>query len=74
MNTNHESDNSKIDVNCNFSALSQVLIDEKEFKSCSFQRAVQYLKRTIDGVPLDSFAYTSTIEGTPKQGLTILLR
>ena len=49
-------------------------MDEKEFKSHSFQRAIQYLKRTIEGAPLDHFSCTGAIEGTPKQGLKILLR
>ena len=64
----------EIHVSIAFSDLSKVLMDEKEFKSDSFQRAIQYLKCAIEDVPLDNFTYTGTIEGTSKQGLTILLR
>lgn len=58
-----------------FVGSSRVWIDEKEFESYSFQRAIQYLKQHVEGVPLDSFTYTfGSMEATPKQGLTILLR
>ena len=49
-------------------------MDEKVFKSHAFQRAVQYLKRRIDGEPLDRFTYTGAIVGTPEQDLAILIR
>ena len=68
--------NDKIDILLQFSDLSQVPLDDKEFKSNSFQRVIQYLRRTIDGAALHNFTYTGTIEDTctPKQGLAILLR
>lgn len=53
----------------------KVLFDVKEFKSSSFQRVFQYLRRHVVRFPLDKFSYTlGSVECNPKECLSILLR
>ena len=48
-------------------------MDEEEFRSLSFQRAYQYLRRHIAKYSLDDFTFTGAAEGTAYDCLYLLL-
>ena len=53
----------------------QIIMDQDEFGSATFQRVYQYLRRHTAGTNLDRFSYTKrSIEGTPYDCLKIILR
>ena len=43
---------------------SQIGIDNNEFRSSTFQRVYQYLRRHASGQKLDQFRYQKNVEGT----------
>ena len=49
-------------------------MDLEEFRSPSYQRVYQYLRRHTMGSNLDAFAYTGLIEGEPKDCLHMILQ
>ena len=52
-----------------------IVMDEEEFRSESYQRVYQYLRRHITRTNLDRFSYShESVEGTPHDCLQILLR
>lgn len=53
---------------------SQVTMDEEQFKSESFQRAYQYIRRHAQGADLDAFFYRGIPEGTPEDSLKHILK
>ena len=53
---------------------SEVLMDVQEYKSPTYQRVYQYLKRHFKETNLDHFSYTGEIEGTPVDCLEVILR
>lgn len=57
------------------SAPSEIGMDEKEFKSSTFQRVFQYLKGRAECKNLDQFKYSlGSIEGNPAELLDICLK
>jgi retron-type reverse transcriptase len=52
----------------------QILMDDGEFKSCSYQRVYQYIRRFTAGQKLDNFSYPGTVEGTPQNCVEQLLQ
>ena len=48
-------------------------MDEEEFRSSTFQRVYQYLRRHIAKYDLDDFLYTGSVEGNPADCLYLLL-
>lgn len=55
--------------------LDQILVDQGNFRSSSFQRVFQYLRRFTAGANLDSFFYTEgEVDGTPRECVEQLLR
>ena len=55
-------------------AQSVRLMDEVEFRSDSYQRVYQYIRRHIAGQNLDHFSYAGNTEGKPQDCLEQLLR
>jgi hypothetical protein len=55
---------------------SLVLMDSEEFKSSSYQRVYQYLRRFAAGSDLNVFSFRETAkpEGTPENCLDLLLK
>lgn len=49
-------------------------MDEGEFRSASYQRVFQYVRRHIAGSNLDTFSYQNTVEGTTEECVELLLR
>ena len=55
--------------------VQRILMDEDEFKSDTYQRVYQYLRRHVKNSNLSVFTYSQgNIEGTPQDCLNILLR
>lgn len=49
-------------------------MDAKEFKSETYQRVYQYLKRHIAHQNLDRFTYVEIVEGNPADCLTTIMQ
>ncbi len=49
-------------------------MDEGEFRSASYQRVYQYIRRHTAGFSLDNFSYNGQVEGTPEECVQLLLR
>ena len=55
--------------------IKNILMDENEFESDTFQRVYQYLRCHATNSNLDGFTYNKgTVEGTPYDCLQIVLR
>ena len=52
----------------------RILMDLGEFRSATFQRVYQYLRRHLGGFNLDTFSYLGTVEGSPADCLKIVLQ
>ncbi len=53
---------------------SVVVMDDEEFKSNSYQRVYQYIRRFTAKKNLDSFSFNGCVKGTPQDCLEIILR
>ena len=53
---------------------SVVVMDDEEFKSNSYQRVYQYIRRFTTKQNLDSFSFNGCVEGTPQDCLEIILQ
>ena len=53
---------------------SSIGMDDHEFRSVTFQRVYQYLRRHISNINLDRFQYQSNPEGTPVECLKLFLQ
>ena len=53
---------------------SLVLMDFEEFRSPSYQRVYQYLRRHTMGSNLDAFAFTGQVEGDSNDCLNMILQ
>ena len=49
-------------------------MDEHEFRSATYQRVYQYIRRHTAGHNLDTYAYNGTVEGTAEDCIKVLLR
>ncbi len=49
-------------------------MDDEEFKSNSYQRVYQYIRRFTAKQNLDSFSFNGCVEGTPQDCLEIILQ
>ncbi len=49
-------------------------MNDEEFKSNSYQRVYQYIRRFTAKQNLDSFYFNECVEGTPKDCLKIILK
>ena len=48
-------------------------MDDEEFRSSTFQRVYQYLRRHIAKYDLDAFSFTGSVEGSAQDCLYLLL-
>ena len=56
-----------------FKANSRILMNDEEFKSDSYQRVYQYIRRYRAGKKLDEFNFQETVEGSIENCLELLL-
>ena len=55
-------------------APGRILMDLGEFRSATFQRVYQYLRRHLEAINLDTFSYLGTVEGNPADCLKTVLQ